>query len=548
MKIIFHSLVILIAAAIGLALGFAFRSKPPSAQSESPSESSLVRQSRSAFASKKRFVVRANDDSPLATQLERDLSMSSGVTRWLYWLEALEKAAPADFPRLARLAQGNATALRFVAARWAEMAPRHMFDTLLAESKNPRGFPLNELANLLFDEWPKRDPDGVIAALNGPEHSSVLSYWRSTVAANLCESDPERGLRMMAEWHINFGPRTTGIAKWAAANPRHAAEFALENPAGYASELAMETIGKEWANTDPAAALEFAAGKPGKLGYQLATAALKAWSERNLAEAGDWLANADTGTRNRFSAPFVEAWAKQDASGALSWCQENLNGTSLAQAVGGVLKGAAEKDVAAAAGLVAGMEPSSARAEGAVAVAKKWFPMMSSGKPIAPEAIAWLAGLDPLSTRRVLDQVTWGWATNDPKTMAAFLAARSEDVPSHSYSVVAREMARLNPAETIEWATQLPGGRALSVGSEVFGEWRAAQPDAAMRWLNNLTADDPRREPYFQGAMRYLAYHPQAVEQLLAMSPAERANARSIIETMPLKEDYRARLLDVLKR
>ena len=34
--------------------------------------------------------------------------MSSGVTRWLYWLEAMEKASASDFPRLFRLAEGNA--------------------------------------------------------------------------------------------------------------------------------------------------------------------------------------------------------------------------------------------------------------------------------------------------------------------------------------------------------------------------------------------------------------------------------------------------------
>ena len=78
------------------------------------------------------------DDSPLATRLEKDLALSSGVTRWLYWLEALEKAAPSDFPRLDRLARGNPAVLRLVAERWAEFAPRHLFDTLVAASKGWR--------------------------------------------------------------------------------------------------------------------------------------------------------------------------------------------------------------------------------------------------------------------------------------------------------------------------------------------------------------------------------------------------------------------------
>lgn len=105
---------------------------------------------------------------------------------------------------------------------------------------------------------------------------------------------------------------------------------------------------------------------------------------------------------------------------------KNLSGSSLAQAVGGVLKGAAEKDIAGAAALVTGMDPLAARAEAAVAVARKWFPEMSSGEAAKPEAVAWLAGLDPTSVKRVLDEcaVQWGWACSDPKSMAAFSGCR----------------------------------------------------------------------------------------------------------------------------
>jgi len=146
--------------------------------------------------------VRRNDDSPLATKLERDLSMSSGVTRWLYWLEALEKAAPADFPRLARLAQSNSIAMRFVAARWVEVDPRHMFDTLVAASNSGGGFPSDELATVLFQEWPKRDPEAVIAALNGAGDFGARGRWRRDVALAFVEQEVERGLRLMSEWHI----------------------------------------------------------------------------------------------------------------------------------------------------------------------------------------------------------------------------------------------------------------------------------------------------------------------------------------------------------
>ena len=68
-----------------------------------------------------------------------------------------------------------------------------------------------------------------------------------------------------------------------------------------------------------------------------------------------------------------------------------------------------------------------------------------------------------------------------------------------------------------------------------------------MKWLNGLSTADARREPFFQSAIRGLAYDPQAAEQLAAMTGSDRAAARNVIETMSLPEDRRARLLDMLK-
>jgi len=281
MKILFNSLLIVVAAGIGLAVGSALGGKSRNASAKA--ESSAVTSASPAVSEAKPVRVfnqpisnRRNDDSPLATKLERDLSMSSGVTRWLYWLEALEKAAPADFPRLARLAKGNSTAMRFVAARWVELDPRHLFDTLIAASKSGGGFPSDELAAVLFEEWPKRDPEAAITALTKADDFGAIGRWRMEVATTLVDTDVERGLWLMSEWRIeSSAPHMTAIAKWATADPRHAAEFTLENPAGHASRRTMETIGKAWARTDPGGALGFAANNPGELSSVLATTVLK---------------------------------------------------------------------------------------------------------------------------------------------------------------------------------------------------------------------------------------------------------------------------------
>src|SRR5688500_8207507 len=113
MKTLFHSLIIVLAAGIGLVVGVALRGKSVPEDKNVPATNQSAAASPGKF--RQRSVVRV-DDSPLTTKLARDLSMSKGVTRWLYWLEAIEKAVPADFLRLAKLAQGNSTATRLIAA------------------------------------------------------------------------------------------------------------------------------------------------------------------------------------------------------------------------------------------------------------------------------------------------------------------------------------------------------------------------------------------------------------------------------------------------
>ena len=68
-----------------------------------------------------------------------------------------------------------------------------------------------------------------------------------------------------------------------------------------------------------------------------------------------------------------------------------------------------------------------------------------------------------------------------------------------------------------------------------------------MKWLNELASADPRQQPFLESAIRLLAYDPQAAEQLAQWPVAERATARSVLATMTLPEERRARLLDVLK-
>ncbi|HEX7860912.1 MAG TPA: hypothetical protein VF773_11330 [Verrucomicrobiae bacterium] len=551
MKIFKTVLLFTLAVALGLAVGFAFRGSTDTRVHEHtadggasllPSNSAVA-----ATADTQQFSrLGKSEDSPLATQLASDLSMSHGVTRWLHWLEAVEKAQLSDFPRLALVADGNSIAIDLVAARWIELNPRHLFDTIAAQQSDSGVWA--SLGNTLFKEWPKRDMNGVIDALSSTNfvgNGGRMKNWRWQVAGKLIETDPEVGVKLFHEWNIeNYGPRMTGIARWAAENPRHAAEVALAHPAGHASELIMQEIGKQWGQVNPAEALEFTATRRDQYNSVLAASALKAWAERDLPKAAEWLVSTDPSTRNRLSPPFVEAWGKKDAEAALDWSENNLSGTTLAQAVGSLIKGAAENDVRAAAELVNSLKPSSARAEGAAAVAQKWMPEYSSRNAVSPELKAWLAQLDPQSLRHALEnQVQWRWTENDPKDFANFLAQlRPEQVPDRSYAQVARTFARSNPEQALEWASQLPERAALNAGQEAFATWFESQSELATRWLESLPPKDPRIDRYFETAVRNLAFN-NASERLAALPEHRREAARQIIEKLPLGTEHRKKVL-----
>lgn len=437
--------------------------------------------------------------SPLATQLALDLSLSSRVTRWLYWLEAVEKASLSDLPGLAVLARGDTTATRLVASRWVQMDLGHLYNTLAA-APGQRALPTDELGELLLLEMARRDPDGAIAALHGTNSFGIRELWRFNVAGYLVEKDPERGLRALSEWGIdNFAPLMNGVAKWAAADPRHATEVVLAHPAGYTSQLAIDTIGRQWARIDPAGAMEFASAQPGQLATALASTVLKSWARTNINQAADWLARSDDLTRHRLSPAFVEVWAKTDPGNALAWCEANLTGSSLSQTLGSIVNGAAQSNVTAAAEFVTGLKPSPARAEAAAAVAKNWFPTWRSGRPVPADAIAWMARLDAASARRALEQVQWKWANGDTKSMAEFVASVGSDVVPPSADLnVARSLVRQNPGEAFAWASRLPGDRSLAAGREAFTEWRHSQSEVAMKWLNDLPPTDPRKKLFLE--------------------------------------------------
>lgn len=550
--------IILLAASAGLAAGFAVRwLQPGSLIAETSPQKNAVSAAvaktpvpDTSTAPRSRRAM-----TPLAAELEQRLAVSDGVSRWLEWMAVMEKAKLSDFPDLARLAKGNSVALRMVSARWIELDRQHLFKTLVAEarSKDPASasaFPLSEFGQQLFEEWSKSDPAAAIAALSAPDFPTQMKDMRYTVLNSVMKTDPETGLKTMAAWRVeNYGTGTDGIAKWAAANPRHAAEFALAHPAGYTTQTAVEVIGKEWAKTDPAAAMDFAAGMKDRYGAALATGVLRAWATADLAKAAAWLAAADPKVRNRLASPMLEVWAKADTNTAMDWIQENLTGNGRDEAVASVLKGAAETSVANAAGIVTGMDSSTARAKAAASVARKWWPGYDASKPVPPEAVAWLSSLDPASIKHVVGQIQWQWGGSDPKGLAEFLTSPAgQHAPEYAFPNVAREMAQKNPQDAIAWAARLPEGQRDSAALIAFMTWQQAQAPAAMKWLRQLPPEDPRREAWHYALVGQYVSDPGVASSISkSLASGNTAAAQKALQAVSIPDDHRAKLLNGLQ-
>ncbi|MFN0128510.1 MAG: hypothetical protein ACKV19_17695 [Verrucomicrobiales bacterium] len=550
-------------ALLGLAAGIGFRAwrQPYGADTNSDPPSRVV--PSIPDAPPKLPLARS---SALIDQTQANLSLTDGVTRWLHWMTAVEKAGPADFPGLARLAHGLPGALKMLAARWIDRDPRGMFD---ACRQGGAGFPSNELAQLLFETWPKNDPDAVLAALQ--EHRNLSNGWQLTALNTLFQSRPEQALIAMSQLGIDsYGPNMEGIAGWAAANPRHAAVIALAHPAGYASRLVLETVGKEWAKIDPAAALAFAMEQKTYPADDLANHVLRQWVEKNLDKASEWFAAADERSKEKLLPAFIEAWGKSDASHALHWCLENTAGSRQADVVQSLVKGVLARDVAAAASLVAGMDASPSRTKAAAAFAREavsngWFPgriATNAPRSAKPEAVAWLNELDHESRKEVLAQISWSWSEGAPRDFAAFLQSEAgKDAPPHVFAAASRALVRENPEEAMAWATQAPEALRAQTLTETFQHWTRSQPEAALTWLHNVPAQDPRRETFYLGAVESLVPHsafnspsaavqeaPDELKRRLARELATNpASARQTLEQMTLTSTERHKLVQGLR-
>ena len=487
---------------------------------------------------------RAYDDT-----FAKTIRDAKGAERWLALLSEAEQATAADLPGLIRIAGADDAMLRMLAARWAELDPKHMLNSLYADAllpadsvgRLPGGIVLRDV---LLEEWTKRDLAGAIAALNDVPAFSLRDFFRLKLADAALQSEVERGLGLMSEWKItNFIPDLGKVSAWAARDPRHAAEVVMPLRGFYGGPAVLKEVGKAWAAGNPGEGLQFAAtlapGARASLGGEI----IGRWAERDLAAAVAFADAQPDAMRAALAAGLVGTWSKRDPAAALIWSHKNLKGAARDEVIGSVVSVLAEKDLPAAGRLVAGMEAGAAQDRATAAIFETWFKKGGSERAAAFE---WLAAVPDEETRRAaFARAAWNWPVSDPAEARDFIAGPHGDIiPDDTVQWTARMQAMANPEATMAWAGGLPAGRRESARRAALEGWVQVRPEGAITFTRALPAGPERTSAIETVSQSLAARSPeQAVQWLRDLPPAEQKIAREIFDRANLADDKR-RLLD----
>jgi hypothetical protein len=490
------------------------------------------------------------------TALARVVRTETGAKRWLVVLAQAEKAKAEQMPALIRSVGNDSAMIRMLAARWAELDPRHMFASLYADLLQPDGAPGTlpgrwVLTDVLFEEWVKKDVGAVIKALNEVPNFNGRDNLRMTVASRVLKADVEKGLLAMKEWNIrNYVPDMKSVPEWAARDPRHAAEVVASLGSEYAAREAMKSVGKTWAQSDPESGLRYAFTLNGQVRATLASEIIGAWAQRDLSAAAKFAtAQEDPAMRAAVAQGLVNTWAKSDAAGALGWSQENLRGAARAEAIGGIIKTVAEKDIEAAGELVAGMEPGAAQNRACASIFETWF---NKGKDQRDAALAWLEQLpDPQARNAALDKVQWNWVWNDPSSARDFLSGPYGHLASQSLvQQVARNQAAKNPEAAMEWAAGLPADRVADARQAVLDNWLQIRPEGAAAYVLKLPAGKEREvavNSISQNFMFASTGLDQALDWFRKLPEADRETARQTMKSVQMEPEWKRKVEEALK-
>ncbi len=305
------------------------------------------------------------------------------------------------------------------------------------------------------------------------------------------QADVEHGLRLMSEWKVSLISDLGKITAWAERDPRHAAEVALPLSGFHSGQALLKEVGKAWAKGNPAEGLKYAEGLAQGSRKSLGGEIIERWAERDLAAAVAFAEAQPDAMRASLAGGLVATWGKGDPAAALAWSQQNLKGNTRTEVIGNLVTAFAEKDLAAAGGLVASMEPGAAQNRATTAIVETWIKKGASERAAAFE---WLAGVPDAEARRAaIEKVAWTWAVGDPAAARDFLAGPHGSMASpNTIRLVTSIQAGTNPEATMEWANTLPADRRETARNAALDGWLQSRPEGATAFTRALPAGPER--------------------------------------------------------
>ena len=251
---------------------------------------------------------------------------------------------------------------------------------------------------------------------------------------------------------------------------------------------AVNAVARSWVETDPEAAMAWAKSleNPPQRQHALHGAVAYVADRDPAAAAGLIDQMAASHGRNELAQEIAHRWAREDVASALSWVQ-SLDPASSAEAMHALTRSWAETDPQGAANHVLSLSLSERRGA-LVEVSEAWARVDSDA------AKAWIETLSPADAapamRGLVEVVSW----NDPQSAADLVASWGEAASELGEGFVdlsnqvAEHWSRQDPAAAAAWAQSLPvdGEVRQEAVGSVAESWLRVDPWSAGEWIGAM--------------------------------------------------------------
>ncbi len=433
----------------------------------------------------------AKEESATLTSPENDASGEAPrvdrVERWFIMAQAAESGNLQGFPGLMRASNGEIAVQRMIVAQWIERDPTGMWRWLSNSNATLPGVSRKELAELLFEGWAAKDPEGVLASMAGASSFPNMQQLRSEILPHLMKSNPALAMLALEEWDFGTAQpiwNSKELGDWALQDPQKAVGQLLQIK-GKASLVrkALSTIGDAWGQRNPQAALAFSKSLPAPYADEFASSALDKWVKSDMKGAMAYHGTLqDSMVKVELAFDIVQEWNKTAPAEALTWGLANLKGQFRQKLSGMLISSKARENVSEAIAMVDVMEPGASK-EFAVHQT-----VLAAAQQSSPAVLNWLIRLrnegEVVADQEFLNLAAHWPDQNVPEAMDMLTRPEGAAIPANfTHHIVERAMAN-SPGQAMEWISKLPPDKLPAARATGLKSWLGRDQKSAQAWLD----------------------------------------------------------------